>query len=222
MNKGLREQLLEVARQCEAPGDWLVDKPRLRDLLREAAAALGAKGEPVSFLDADPDTVERAIERAKGPVEPAEDVEATPETGTALIALYESAMKGAKGDTGLRESIKAHVSSVEEMIDVLRARLAAAERELEITERVSEVHRKNAEHNILRAEAAEQERGTSLGSHIDGKWRPTPLGAEISRLEQRNAALAEAVSIVWPFFEGEHFYDHPDSVKVRALTGEKP
>ena len=30
------------------------------------------------------------------------------------------------------------------------------------------------------------------------------------------ARYREALELIWPFFEGEHYYDHPDSVKVRA------
>ena len=36
------------------------------------------------------------------------------------------------------------------------------------------------------------------------------------------ARYREALELIWPFFEGEHYYDHPDSVKVRAaLAGER-
>lgn len=43
---------------------------------------------------------------------------------------------------------------------------------------------------------------------------------ERARAEKAEAALEktrEAFEEVWPFYEGEHYYDHPCSVRVRAL-----
>ena len=46
------------------------------------------------------------------------------------------------------------------------------------------------------------------------------LTALRARAEKAEAALEktrEAFEEVWPFYEGEHYYDHPCSVRVRAL-----
>jgi len=47
-------------------------------------------------------------------------------------------------------------------------------------------------------------------------------GASLLTAARDAARYREALELIWPFFEGEHYYDHPDSVKVRAaLAGER-
>jgi len=41
--------------------------------------------------------------------------------------------------------------------------------------------------------------------------------AEVGRLREAVDKTREAFDEVWPFYEGEHYYDHPCSVRVRAL-----
>lgn len=62
---------------------------------------------------------------------------------------------------------------------------------------------RRSDHHQARADKAEQE--------------AEALRAEVGRLREAVDKTREAFDEVWPFYEGEHYYDHPCSVRVRAL-----
>ena len=52
-----------------------------------------------------------------------------------------------------------------------------------------------------------------------GTWAAENFAALITAARAA-ARYREALELIWPFFEGEHFYDHPDSVKVRKILAD--
>lgn len=69
-------------------------------------------------------------------------------------------------------------------------------------------------------EAGMKFRGGRFAAKGAYRCREHALDAALLTAARDAARYREALELIWPFFEGEHFYDHPDSVKVRKILAD--
>jgi FtsZ-binding cell division protein ZapB len=67
--------------------------------------------------------------------------------------------------------------------------------------------------------AAEQENDRLREENASLRQESVQYAQEANRLRAEKAELLDGLQAIWPWFAGEHYYDHPDSVKVRAIIG---
>ena len=106
------------------------------------------------------------------------------------------------------------VSPAQQHCVVLEEAILTAASEAEaLRARVAELEAQAAEWG----DAVEGLSELSCDIRIRAEQEAEALRAEVGRLREAVDKTREAFDEVWPFYEGEHYYDHPCSVRVRAL-----